>query len=58
MKKMSNMIAGVKKDSNKKTNTLYEKVNNDIVNEWPAWKKEAYNQMFAVSKHAVKVAIK
>lgn len=34
----------------------YEKVNHTI-NEWPNWKKEAYNEMFAVSKHAKKVSI-
>ncbi len=35
----------------------YEKVNKTI-NEWPNWKKDAYNKMFAVSAHAEKVAVK
>lgn len=37
--------------------TSYEKVNKTI-NEWPDWKKDAYNRMFAVSAHAEKVLIK
>lgn len=34
----------------------YEKVNHTI-NEWPDWKKRAYNEIFAVSTHAQKVFI-
>lgn len=37
--------------------TSYEKVNNTI-SEWPNWKKDAYNKMFAVSAHAEKILIK
>lgn len=35
----------------------YEKVNS-MINEWPNWKKDAYNKMFAVSVHAEKILIK
>lgn len=35
----------------------YESVNNTINNEWPDWKKKAYNEMFAISAHAQKVAV-
>lgn len=35
----------------------YEKVNKTI-NEWPDWKKDAYNRMFAVSVHAQEVVVK
>ena len=35
----------------------YEKVNKTI-NEWPNWKKDAYNKMFAVSAHAEKIVVK
>ena len=28
------------------------------VNEWPNWKKDAYNKMFAVSAHAEKIVVK
>jgi hypothetical protein len=34
----------------------YQKVTEDI-NGWPRWKKEAYNEMFAVSAHASKVVV-
>lgn len=34
----------------------YEKVNKTI-NEWPNWKKDAYNKMFAVSAHAEKIIV-
>lgn len=43
------------KDNEKKSTTLYEKIDNEIKTEWPTWKKEAYNSMFAVSAHATKV---
>lgn len=35
----------------------YEKVNHTIMEEWPDWKKKAYNEMFAVSAHAKKIRI-
>ncbi len=35
----------------------YESVSNAINNEWPDWKKKAYNEMFAVSTHAKKILI-
>ena len=35
---------------------VYEKINKDINDEWPQWKKQAYNEMF-VSAHAKKIAI-
>lgn len=35
----------------------YEKVS-DTINEWPNWKKKAYNEMFAISTHAEKLLIK
>lgn len=35
----------------------YERVNKTI-NDWPNWKKDAYNKMFAISAHAEKVVVK
>lgn len=34
----------------------YNEVNRTINNEWPDWKKQAYNEMFAVSTHAKKIS--
>lgn len=34
----------------------YEKIN-ETINGWADWKKEAYNNMFAISAHAQKVEI-
>lgn len=34
----------------------YERINN-IINQWPNWKKEAHNNMFAISTHAKKVPL-
>ena len=34
----------------------YEKVNKTI-NEWPNWKKDAYNKMFAISAHSEKIVV-
>lgn len=45
-------------ESNWNTKATYEKVNNDITNEWPMWKKEVYNETFAVSAHATKVMVR
>lgn len=36
----------------------YNEVNRTITNEWPDWKKQAYNEMFAVSAHAQKITIR
>lgn len=36
----------------------YERVNHSITEEWPDWKKKAYNEMFAVSTHAEKILIR
>ncbi|WP_276949636.1 hypothetical protein [Acetatifactor muris] len=35
----------------------YERVNHMINNDWPDWKKKAYNETFATSKHAEKLLI-
>lgn len=35
----------------------YSQVNKTINNEWPDWKKKAYNEMFAVSTHAKKISM-
>lgn len=35
---------------------VYEKINKDINEEWPQWKKQVYNEMF-VSAHAKKIVI-
>lgn len=37
------------------SNESYEKICKDI-NSWPEWKKKAYNEEFAISNHAEKVA--
>lgn len=54
---MSNTAIKTQNQSSWRTKATYEKVNADINNEWPKWKKEAYNEMFAVSAHAKKVVI-
>lgn len=36
----------------------YKEVNKAITDEWPDWKKQAYNEMFAVSAHAQKITIR
>ena len=28
-----------------------------LINEWPNWKKDAYNKMFAISAHAEKIVV-
>ena len=53
MGKTANQMQGV---NNWNMKEAYEKVNNDIKN-WPEWKKEAYNEMFAVSAHGGKIAV-
>ena len=57
MRNMSNTAIKTQNQSSWRTKATYEKVNADINNEWPKWKKEAYNEMFAVSAHAKKVVI-
>lgn len=52
---MSRTMVKAQKENSWNTRATYEKVNNDINNEWPQWKKEVYNDMFAVSAHAGKV---
>lgn len=34
----------------------YEKICK-IINQWPNWKKDAYNKMFAISTHAKRLNI-
>lgn len=34
----------------------YRRINKTL-NEWPDWKKEAYNRMFATSDHAQKLTL-
>lgn len=55
---MSRAMVKVSNESGWNTKTTYDKVNNDITNEWPRWKKEAYNETFAVSAHAIKIAVR
>ena len=35
-----------------KDRKLYQKINNEINEEWPRWKQEEYNRFFAYSTHA------
>lgn len=35
----------------------YDRISETINNEWPDWKKRAYNEMFAISAHAEKIMI-
>lgn len=51
------MAASKLNEKNWNPQKSYEKVNKTI-NEWPNWKKDAYNKMFAVSTHAEKVVVK
>lgn len=44
------------KENNWNPQASYEKINR-IINEWPNWKKDAYNKMFAVSANAKKINI-
>lgn len=37
---------------------LYNRVAEEINHRWPDWKKEAYNEMFAVSAHAGKISVR
>mgnify|MGYP001852307455 CR=1 FL=1 len=30
---------------------VYKKINKEINDEWPRWKQEAYNELFAYSTH-------
>lgn len=39
------------------TMETYDRVNKEINDDWPEWKKEVYNEMFAVSAHAGKLCI-
>jgi hypothetical protein len=36
---------------------LYEKIHKEL-EQWPDWKKQAYNDIFAVIKHSKKLIIK
>ncbi len=54
---MNSITTGKQVQSNWNTQATYIKVNADINDKWPTWKKEAYNEMFAVSAHANKVPI-
>ena len=54
---MNSTVTKKQNHSNWNTQATYMKVNADINDEWPKWKKEAYNEMFAVSVHASKVLI-
>ena len=54
---MNSTVTKKQNHSNWNTQATYMKVNADINDEWPKWKKEAYNEMFAVSAHASKVLI-
>ncbi len=54
---MSSTVIKKQTQSNWYTEATYRKVNADINDEWPDWKKRAYNEMFAVSAHASKVIV-
>ena len=54
---MNSTVTKKQNHSNWNIQATYMKVNADINDEWPKWKKEAYNEMFAVSAHASKVLI-
>ncbi len=44
------------KPKDKGEKKLYDRVTNEI-NQWPIWKQKAYNETFATSKYAGKIAI-
>ncbi len=54
---MNNVIGmNVMKEMQEKER-IYKKVNDEINNKWPEWKKKVYNEIFAVSAHAEKLNI-
>lgn len=55
---MNNTLEKTEETFDLKENHLYQQVNTEITEKWPNWKKEAYNEMFAISTHASKVIIK
>lgn len=58
MNRMNNfMIKNEKNEIELNRELTYKKVNSEINTIWPQWKKEAYNEMFAVSTHATKIEI-
>lgn len=52
-----NKTTQLKEEKSWNPQEYYEKINKQI-NEWPDWKKQAYNDIFAVSAHAKKLDIK
>lgn len=48
----------LKKDKEKSWNPkdAYQKVSAEI-NEWPNWKKKAYNEIFAISSNAKRLSV-
>jgi len=55
---MNNIISNAQKKENKwNQQSTYEKISEEISTNWPHWKKEAYNEMFAISTHATKIAV-
>lgn len=54
--KMNKMTSPKLNEKSWNPQTSYDKINK-MINEWPDWKKDAYNKMFAVSVHAEKISI-
>lgn len=50
------MMKERKKDNMSLPDELYQRISAEI-NNWPAWKKKAYNEEFAKSTHAEKLEI-
>ncbi|HEY8499664.1 MAG: hypothetical protein QM315_07675 [Bacillota bacterium] len=57
---MANELLQAKKNQHEKSNNIEETTRriNSIIDDWPVWKKEAYNENFAVSKYSSKLVIR
>lgn len=56
-KKTNDTMRNSQTNSDWITMETYDRVNKEINDDWPEWKKEVYNEMFAVSAHAGKLCI-
>lgn len=52
-----NNVVYAQKQNNWNMWDAYDAVNKEITQDWPEWKKKAYNDMFAVSAHAGKIEV-
>ncbi len=53
---MSKNVANQNQNVNWRSDEVYKRISQEI-NNWPEWKKEAYNEMVAFSAHANKLSV-